>query len=337
MSGAGLDRVATPDPIKEPAMTRLSGITPSGHVQLGNYLGAVQRWARETTEEDLYFVSDLHAMTSAHNPARLRTLTRETLAILLGAGIPDELVFVQSDLLAEHSSLTWILECVCTYGEARRMIQFKEKSKGESGVRLSLLTYPVLMVADILLYGADQVPVGEDQAQHVELARTLARRFNSQYGEVFVVPELQLPPTAARLRDLADPTPKSTQETAGIVYVLDSPDLIRRKIGRAVTDNLANVAYDPDNQPGVANLLEILAGCTGEPPEDLTDRVSDYASLKALVADAVIEELRGIRKRAMELIEDREELDRIRARGAERARERAQPRLAAARRMAGLG
>jgi tryptophanyl-tRNA synthetase len=321
-------------------MTRLSGITPSGHVQLGNYLGAVQRWARETTEQDLYFVSDLHAMTSAHNAARLRALTRETLAILLGAGIPDELVFVQSDLLAEHSSLTWILECVCTYGEARRMIQFKEKSKGEPGVRLSLLTYPVLMVADILLYGADQVPVGEDQAQHVELARALARRFNSQYGEVFVVPELQLPPTAARVRDLADPTrkmAKSTQESAGVVYVLDSPDLIRRKISRAVTDNLARVAYDPEHQPGVANLLEILAGCTGERPEDLTDRVSDYASLKAMVADAVIEELRGIRKRALELIEDRGELDRIRARGAERARERAQPRLAAARRMAGLG
>jgi tryptophanyl-tRNA synthetase len=321
-------------------MTRLSGITPSGHVQLGNYLGAVQRWARETTEHDLYFVSDLHAMTSAHNAARLRTLTRETLAILLGAGIPDELVFLQSDLLAEHASLTWILECVCTYGEAARMIQFKEKSKGEAGVRLSLLTYPVLMVADILLYGADQVPVGEDQAQHVELARALARRFNSQYGEVFVVPELQLPPTAARVRDLTDPTrkmAKSTQESAGVVYVLDSPDLIRRKIGRAVTDNLARVAYDPENQPGVANLLEILAGCTGERPEDLTDRVSDYASLKAMVADAVIEELSGTRKRALELIEDRGELDRIRARGAERARERAQSRLAAARRMAGLG
>lgn len=320
-------------------MTRLSGITPSGHAQLGNYLGAIQRWARHTSGEDLYFVSDLHAMTSAHNPARLRALTRETLAILLGAGIPDELVFVQSDLLAEHASLTWILECVCTYGEARRMIQFKEKSKGQPGVRLSLLTYPVLMVADILLYGADQVPVGEDQAQHVELARALARRFNTQYGEVFAVPELQLPPTAARVRDLSDPTrkmAKSTRDSAGVIYVLDSPDLIRRKIGRAVTDTLGRVAYDPEQQPGVANLLEILAGCTGERPEDLIDRVSDYAGLKALVADAVIEELRGTRKRAMELIDDRAELDRIRARGAERARERAQSRLAAARRMAGL-
>ncbi|HJP74208.1 MAG TPA: tryptophan--tRNA ligase [Pseudonocardiaceae bacterium] len=320
-------------------MTRLSGITPSGHAQLGNYLGAIQGWARHTTGEDLYFVSDLHAMTSAHNPARLRALTRETLAILLGAGIPEELVFVQSDLLAEHAALTWILECVCTYGEARRMIQFKEKSKGQSGVRLSLLTYPVLMVADILLYGTDQVPVGEDQAQHVELARALARRFNTQYGEVFAVPELQLPPTAARVRDLADPArkmAKSTRDSVGVIYVLDSPDLIRRKIGRAVTDTLGQIAYDPERQPGVANLLEILAGCTGERPEDLTDRVSDYADLKALVADAVIEELRETRKRALELIDDRAELDRIRARGADRARERAQPRLAAARRMAGL-
>jgi tryptophanyl-tRNA synthetase len=321
-------------------MTRLSGITPSGHAQLGNYLGAIQRWARHTTGEDLYFVSDLHAMTSAHNPARLRALTRETLAILLGAGIPEELVFVQSDLLAEHASLTWILECVCTYGEARRMIQFKEKSKGQSGVRLSLLIYPVLMVADILLYGADQVPVGADQAQHVELARSLARRFNSQYGEVFAVPELQLPPTAARVRDLSDPTrkmAKSTQDSAGVIYVLDAPDLIRRKIGRAVTDNLATLAYDQENQPGVANLLEILAGCTGQRPEDLADGISDYANLKTLVADAVIEELRDTRKRALELIDDRAELDRIRARGAERARERGQSRLAAARRMAGFG
>ncbi|HEY4024574.1 MAG TPA: tryptophan--tRNA ligase [Pseudonocardiaceae bacterium] len=321
-------------------MTRLSGITPSGHAQLGNYLGAIQGWARHTTGEDLYFVSDLHAMTSAHNPARLRALTRETLAILLGAGIQEELVFVQSDLLAEHASLTWILECLCTYGEARRMIQFKEKSKGQSGVRLSLLTYPVLMVADILLYGADQVPVGADQAQHVELARSLARRFNGQYGEVFAVPELQLPPTAARVRDLTDPTrkmAKSTRDSAGVIYVLDPPDLIRRKIGRAVTDNLATIAYDQEKQPGVANLLEILAGCTGQRPEDLTEGISDYANLKTLVADAVIEELRDTRKQALELIDDRAELDRIRARGAERARERAQSRLAAARRMAGLG
>jgi len=321
-------------------MTSLSGITPSGHVQLGNYLGALQRWARETTPDDLYFVSDLHAMTSAHNPAKLRALTRETLAILLAAGIDPDLLFVQSDLLAEHASMTWVLECVCTFGEARRMIQFKEKSKGQSGVRLSLLSYPVLMVADILLYGTDKVPVGADQAQHVELARTLARRFNTQYGEVFVVPELVLPSAAARVRDLGDPTrkmAKSARDAAGVVFVLDSPDLIRRKINRAVTDGLDSVTYDPQEQPGVANLLEILAGCSGESPADLAEQFSNYASLKSAVAEAVIEELREIRKRTLELIDDRAELDKIRAAGAQRARERAQPRLAAALRMAGLG
>ena len=189
-------------------MTRLSGITPSGHVQLGNYLGAIRRWAANTSPDDLYFVSDLHAMTNAHNPARLRALTRETLAVLLAAGIDPDLVFVQSDLIAEHAAMTWILECVCTFGEARRMIQFKQKSAGAESVRLSLVTYPILMAADILLYGADEVPVGEDQAQHVELARTLARRFNGTYGDVFAVPHLALPDAAARIRDLTDPARK---------------------------------------------------------------------------------------------------------------------------------
>jgi tryptophanyl-tRNA synthetase len=174
-------------------MTRLSGITPSGHVQLGNYLGAIRRWAANTTADDLYFISDLHAMTTAHNPARLRALTREQLAVLLAVGIDPDLVFVQSDLIAEHAALTWILECVCTFGEARRMIQFKQKSDGAESVRLSLVTYPVLMAADILLYGAAEVPVGEDQAQHVELARTLAKRFNGTYGDVFTVPSWPYP------------------------------------------------------------------------------------------------------------------------------------------------
>jgi len=219
-------------------MTRLSGITPSGHVQLGNYLGAIRRWAANTTPDDLYFVSDLHAMTTAHNPARLRALTREQLAVLLAVGINPDLVFVQSDLIAEHAALTWILECVCTFGEARRMIQFKQKSSsGAESARLSLVTYPVLMAADILLYGAAEVPVGEDQAQHVELARALAKRFNGTYGEVFTVPRLALPDAAARIRDLADPArkmAKSATDAAGVVFVLDPPDLVRRKIGKAV-------------------------------------------------------------------------------------------------------
>jgi tryptophanyl-tRNA synthetase len=321
-------------------MTRLSGITPSGHVQLGNYLGAIRRWARNTTSDDLYFVSDLHAMTNPYHPAKLRSLAREVLAVIIAAGVDEELVFVQSDLLPEHASMTWVLECVCTFGEASRMTQFKEKSLGQSSVRLSLLSYPVLMVADILLYGTHQVPVGEDQAQHVELARALARRFNQAYGEVFVVPELALPDAAARIRDLADPARKmnkSAKEGTGVVFLLDPPDLVRRKISKAVTDGLGTVRYDPGNQPGVANLLEILAACTGTDPESAAEPIHDYATLKSTVADAVIEELRGVRERTVALLDDPAELDRVRKTGADRARERARPRLDAALRMAGLG
>jgi tryptophanyl-tRNA synthetase len=319
-------------------MTRLSGITPSGHVQLGNYLGAIRRWA--VPGDDLYFISDLHAMTTTHNAARLRSLTREQLAVLIAAGVDPEHVFVQSDLIAEHASLTWVLECVCTFGEARRMTQFKEKSHGNESVRLSLVTYPVLMAADILLYGAKEVPVGEDQAQHVELARALARRFNGTYGDVFTVPELALPEAAARIRDLADPTrkmAKSNQDSAGVIFVLDPPDLVRRKVSRAVTDTLGTVTYAPATQPGVANLLEILATCTDTTPEKAAVDIDGYAMLKAQVADAVLAVLDPVRERAAALLADPAELDRIRAAGAARARERARPRLAAALRLAGLG
>lgn len=322
-------------------MTRLSGITPSGHVQLGNYLGAVRRWVVDSRPDDLYFVSDLHAMTGAHNPARLRSLTRETLAVLLAAGIDPELLFVQSDLIAEHASLTWVLECVCTFGEARRMIQFRQKSADSAeAARLSLVTYPVLMAADILLYGADEVPVGEDQAQHVELARALARRFNSTYGEVFTVPKLALPDAAARIRDLADPTrkmAKSARDAAGVVFLLDEPDLIVRKIGRAVTDSIGEVRYDPAAQPGVANLLEILAACTGTTAASAAEGIAGYQALKDAVTEAVIAELAPVRKATVALLADPAELDRIRATGAERARDRARPRLAAALRVTGIG
>ncbi|MGH3860982.1 tryptophan--tRNA ligase, partial [Actinokineospora sp.] len=304
-------------------MTRLSAITPSGHAHIGNHLGAISRWATQGRPGDLYFVSDLHAMTVSYNPARLRVLSRELLAVLVAAGISPEQVFVQSDLVRELGALSWVLECTCSYGEAARMTQFMQKSDGQGMVRLGLLTYPVLMAADILLQGASEVPVGDDQAQHVELARSLARRFNSTYGEVFTVPSAVMPPTAARVRDLTEPTrkmSKSTQDTAGSVFILDEPDLIRRKIRRAVTDGLERVTYDPDSQPGLANLLEILSACTGTPVRELS--FTSYGAVKEAVAEAVIEELRPIRKGAMELLADQEELDRIRKAGAERAAER---------------
>jgi tryptophanyl-tRNA synthetase len=321
-------------------MTRLSAITPSGRAQLGNYLGAIRRWAAEGTDDDLYFVSDMHAMTTAYNPTKLRSLTREMLAVLIGSGIKPESVFVQSDIARELAALTWVLECACTFGEVSRMIQFKEKSAGAKTVRLGLLTYPVLMASDILLQGADEIPVGEDQAQHVELARALARRFNTTYGEVFVVPQAVTPGVAARIRDLADPArkmAKSTRDDAGTVFVLDSPEMIHRKVTRAVTDNLARVEYHPDEQPGVANLLEILGACTGVSPQDAAAGVSGYGALKEAVADAVIEEVREVRKRTLDLLADPAELDRIRATGAERAAARGSHRLASVLRVAGIG
>ncbi|HET6504387.1 MAG TPA: tryptophan--tRNA ligase [Amycolatopsis sp.] len=319
---------------------RLSGITPSGHPHLGNYLGAIQRWASDGDGEDLYFIADLHAMTTTHNPAKLRTQAGESLAVLVAAGISPERVFVQSDLAKELGALTWIMECTCSYGEAARMIQFKEKADGQAGVRLSLLTYPVLMAADILLQGASEVPVGEDQSQHVELARALARRFNTTYGDVFTVPRAVLPPAGARVRDLADPTrkmSKSAREAAGVVFLLDEPDLIRRKIRRAVTDPGSEPAYEPETRPGVANLVEILAACTGRTPQEVAGEQPNYGALKEAVAETVIETLRPVRERTTRLLADPAELARIRKAGAVRAAERGEHRLSAALRLIGAG
>ncbi|WP_436493816.1 tryptophan--tRNA ligase [Actinokineospora sp. HUAS TT18] len=321
-------------------MTRLSAITPSGHAHLGNHLGAIRRWATQGRPGDLYFVSDLHAMTVSYNPARLRVLSRELLAVLVAAGIEPDQVFVQSDLARELGALSWILECTCSYGEAARMTQFKQKSEGQGMVRLGLMTYPVLMAADILLQGAAEVPVGDDQAQHVELARSLARRFNQTYGEVFTVPSAVMPPTAARVRDLADPArkmSKSTQDSAGTVFILDDPDLVQRKIKRANTDSLNRVEYRPDEQPGLANLLEILSACTDTRPKDLAEQYASYGAVKAATADAVVEVLRPVRERALELLADPAELDRIRKEGAHRAAERGAHRLSSAMRLAGIG
>jgi tryptophanyl-tRNA synthetase len=325
-------------------VTRLSGVTPSGHMHIGNYLGAVRRWAAEGAAGDLYFVSDLHAMTTAYQPARLRALTREQLAVLLAAGIPAESVFVQSDIAGDLGALSWVLQCTCGLGEAYRMTQFKSKSTSEgtggSGVRLGLLSYPVLMAADILLPGVDEVPVGEDQLQHVELTRTLARRFNNAYGEVFVVPKAVTPPVAARVRDLAEPSrkmSKSTGDVAGVVYLLDPPDLVRRKVRRAKTDTLGRVEYRPDHQPGVANLLEILGACIGCPPRDAASGLTSYAELKETVAEAIVEQLRALRARVVELLADPGELDRIRAAGAANAANRGAHRLHSALRLAGIG
>ncbi|WP_058047823.1 tryptophan--tRNA ligase [Streptomyces roseifaciens] len=323
-----------------------SGIKPTGHLTLGNYLGAVRQWVEvdQHKADALFCVVDLHALTVEHDPARVRRLSRQTATLMLAAGLDPAqcTVFVQSHV-DEHTRLSYVLECTASDGEMRRMIQYKEKSVREraagGGVRLSLLTYPVLMAADILAYGADEVPVGDDQAQHVELTRDLAVRFNQRYGQTFTVPKAVLPPVAARVMDLQDPTAKmgkSHAETAGIVYLLDEPDAVRRKIMRAVTDSGSDVVHDRETRPGIANLLEILAACTGGNPAELADGYSSYGALKRDTADAVLEVLRPLRERHVELCGDPAYVDAVLRDGAERARRIARPTVDAAYRAIGL-
>lgn len=323
-----------------------SGIKPTGHLTLGNHLGALRGWV-ETDQHQadaLFSVVDLHALTVEHDPARVRRLSRQAATMMLAAGLDPELctIFVQSHV-DEHARLSYLLECTATDGEMRRMIQYKEKSvraraAGQS-VRLSLLTYPALMAADILAYGADEVPVGEDQTQHVELTRDLALRFNQRYGHTFTVPRATRPPVAARVMDLQDPTSKmgkSHDSGAGIIYLLDEADVVRKKIMRAVTDTEPDVEYDPSSRPGVANLLEILAACTKEDPKELAGAYTSYGALKKDTAEAVLELLRPVRERHAELAADPGHVDEVLKKGAERARGMARPTVDAAYRAIGL-
>lgn len=319
----------------------LSGITPSGHLTLGNYLGALRRFVeRQHTVDGFYFVADLHALTTKHDPAKHRELTTSTAALFLAAGLNPQraTVFVQSDVPA-HVQLAYLLECTAHVGELSRMIQFKEKG-GRPGTRASLFTYPCLMAADILLYGAQRVPVGGDQSQHVELTRDLAVRFNTLYGPTFVVPELEPTALTARVLDLQDPTRKMSKsdsdDAAGVVRLLDTPDVIRRKFRRAVTDSEGEVRYDPHAKPGVSNLLDILAALTGQGPVSLATTITSYGQLKDAVADAVIAELRPLQERHDELVADRPELARLLDIGRQRARETSTPVLDQAQQAMGI-
>ncbi|MFJ7258979.1 tryptophan--tRNA ligase [Streptomyces globosus] len=318
-------------------MTRIfSGIKPTGHLTLGNYLGAVRQWveAEQKPDDALFCVVDLHALTVDHDPARVRRLSRQAATLLLAAGLsPDRCtLFVQSHV-DEHTRLAYLLECTATDGELRRMVQYKEKAgqaRGAgAGVRLSLLTYPVLMAADILAYGAEEVPVGEDQRQHVELTRDLAVRFNQRYGHTFAVPRAVHPAVAARVMDLQDPASKmgkSFGEGPGVVFLLDEPETVRRKVMRAVTDSGdGGVVYDRAGRPGAANLLDILAACTGGDPAALADGYVGYGALKRDVAEAVVEVLRPLRERHAELAADPAAVDRVLREGAARARALARP------------
>ncbi|WP_404195248.1 tryptophan--tRNA ligase [Streptomyces tauricus] len=323
-----------------------SGIKPTGHLTLGNYLGAMRRWsAVDQHEADaLFCVVDLHALTVDHDPGRVRRLSRQAATLLLATGLDPQLctVFVQSHV-DEHARLSYLLECVATDGEMRRMIQYKEKAAAErargGSVRLSLLTYPVLMAADILAYGTDEVPVGDDQTQHVELTRDVAVRFNQRYGRTFVVPRTTHPEVAARVMNLQDPTSKmgkSDDVGPGVVYLLDEPEAVRKKIMRAVTDSGSEVVHDREARPGVSNLLEILAGCEGGNPNDLAGVYETYGSLKKDTAEAVVELLRPVQQRHKELCADPAYVEGVLREGAEKAREMARPRVDAAYRAIGL-
>ncbi|MBA4867172.1 tryptophan--tRNA ligase [Streptomyces sp. PSKA54] len=328
-------------------MTRIfSGVKPTGHLTLGNYLGAVRQWAKvdQHRADALFCIVDLHALTVEHDPGRVCRLSRQATTLLLAAGLEPAqcTVFVQSHV-DEHARLSYLLECVATDGEMRRMIQYKEKSARErahgGSVRLSLLTYPVLMAADILAYGADEVPVGDDQRQHVELTRDLAVRFNQRYGHTFVTPRATHPVVAARVMDLQEPTSKmgkSHDAGAGIVYLLDEPDVVRKKIMRAVTDSGQEVEYDREAKPGISNLLEILAACTDGEPEKLGGAYTSYGALKKDTADAVVEVLRPLQERHRELVADPAYVDGVLKEGAERARGMARPTVDAAYRAIGL-
>jgi tryptophanyl-tRNA synthetase len=327
----------------------LSGITPSGPLTLGNYLGALRRFVTgqyddagcpDTSQQRYFFVADLHALTADHDPERLRQLTASTAALFFASGLDPELstVFLQSQVAA-HVQLSYLLESTAHVGELGRMIQFKEKG-GRPRTRASLFTYPCLMAADILLYDTDTVPVGGDQDQHVELSRDLALRFNRLYGETFVVPQLARAALAARIADLADPTAKmskSAPDTApGVIRMLDAPDVVRRKVNRAVTDSGTDVRYDPASKPGVSNLLDVIAAISDVTPERAATGLTSYGALKAACVDHVVSVLEPIQRRYAELVADPLELERMLRAGAERAREQADGVLGRARTAMGL-
>jgi len=310
---------------KERKKRTFSGIQPSGDLTLGSYAGAIKNWVEMQDEYDsVYCIVDEHAITVRQDPAALRRRTLEQLAQYVACGLDPEkcILFVQSHV-PQHAELGWILGCYTQFGELSRMTQFKQKSQQHAdNITAGLFTYPVLMAADILLYQADAVPVGEDQKQHVELCRDIAQRFNGIYGDVFTLPEPFIPKMGARIMSLGNPENKmSKSDPEGCVYLMDSPDDIRRKFKRAVTDSETAVRFDPENKPGVSNLLTIYCTATGKTPEEAEEQFAGqgYGVFKPAVADAVIELLRPIREESLRLLGDKAYLEQLYRQGAERA------------------
>ena len=309
----------------------LSGAQPTADsYHLGNYFGAFKQWVSLQDEfEAFYFIPDLHAITVEYDPAQLRERTYIAAAQLLAAGVDPErsALFVQSHV-PEHAQLAWILGGITGFGEASRMTQFKDKSakNGSDSASVGLFTYPILMAADILVYQADRVPVGEDQRQHVELTRNLAQRFNHRFGETFTVPEAHIVKATAKIYDLQDPTSKMSKSALspnGVVSLLDSRKQVTKKIRSAVTDSGAEITYDPVAKPGIANLLSIYSALTDEPIEKIVKQYEgqQYGHLKVALADLIADFVGAFGDRTRELLDDRGELDRILAQGALQARE----------------
>jgi tryptophanyl-tRNA synthetase len=316
----------------------LSGMQPSADsLHLGNYLGALVNWVRMQDEYDaIYFIPDLHAITVPQDPAELARRTRITAAQYIAGGVDVDkcTLFVQSQV-PEHAQLAWVLGCITGFGEASRMIQFKDKSQqhGSDHASVGLFTYPILQAADILLYQPHGVPVGEDQRQHIELSRDLAQRFNSRYGETFQVPEAFIQKESAKIYDLQNPTAKmskSASSPAGLINLLDDPKVTAKRIKSAVTDTETEIRFDRETKPGVSNLLSIYSSISGQPVDKI---VADYEGkmyghLKVDLAELVAGHLGPIRDRANELLADPAELDRLLAHGADKAREIASATLA---------
>ena len=305
----------------------LSGIQPSGDLHLGNYLGAIKNWsARADNYECFYFMADMHTITVRQTPADLRRRTLEQLAQYIACGLDPEknTLFVQSHV-HQHAELGWVLNCYTMFGELSRMTQFKDKSaKNAENINGGLFTYPALMAADILLYQPDLVPVGHDQKQHCELARDVAKRFNSIYGDVFKIPEPYIPETGARIMSLNAPESKMSKSIPeGCVFLMERPEDIQRKFKRAITDSDTEncVRFDPENKPGVANLMSIYSAVTGKTFAEIETELAGqgYGKFKPMVGDAVIETLRPIREEATRLLKDKAYLEGVYREGAEKA------------------
>jgi tryptophanyl-tRNA synthetase len=324
-------------------MRIFSGIQPTGGKHLGNYIGAIIPWvAGQERGEAIYCIVDLHALTVDWDPAELRERTYDTMAILLAAGLDPArcILFRQSDV-AEQSELAWILGCLAAYGDLGRMTQFKDKApKQRELVSAGLFFYPVLMSADVLAYRANEVPVGDDQRQHLELMRDIAIRFNARFGDILVVPEARIPEVGARIMDFQDPNSKMSTTAAeeGTVYVLDAPEVVERKVKRAVTDSGEGIVRSPE-KPGITNLITVLAVVRGVDPTEIERDFASarYGDFKAALATEVVEYLAPVRERYGELRADQHGLEAILADGAGRAREIASDVLADVRRAIGVG